>query len=205
MANDTQLEPDDAELVRRSRTDPAAFRTLYDRHAAAVHAFLLRRTGDPASAFELTSETFAGAWLGRERFRDLGIGAAPWLFGIARNVLAASVRARSIPREGRRRIGLDAVDTFAAPRDEWIAGLDEDLARALASLPDSQRRAVELRVLERTGYDEIGRELRVSPGAARVRVHRGLAALRALLRPGSSTAGPVARPPHPITPSGDHR
>jgi RNA polymerase sigma factor (sigma-70 family) len=205
MANGDRPDPDDADLVRRSRTDPAAFRTLYDRHAAAVHAFLLRRTGDPASAFELTSETFARAWLGRERFRDLGIGAAPWLFGIARNVLAGSVRARSIPREGRRRLGLDAVETLAAPRDEWIVGLDEDLAGALASLPDSQRRAVELRVLERTGYDEIGRELRVSPGAARVRVHRGLAGLRALLRPGQSSAAPVPLPPDPITPHGDHR
>src|SRR4051794_6071238 len=205
MANGDRREAADAELDRRTRPDPAAFRARIQRLPPAVHAFLLRRTGDPGSAFELTSETFARAWLGRERFRDLGMGAAPWLFGIARNVLAGSVRARSIPRDGRRRIGLDAVDTLAAPRDEWIAGLDEDLAEALASLPDSQRRAVELRVLERTGYDEIGRELRVSPGAARVRVHRGLAALRALLRPGSSAAAPVALPPHPITPHGDHR
>ena len=34
----------DAELLHRARSDPAAFRTLYDRYAAAVHGYHLRRT-----------------------------------------------------------------------------------------------------------------------------------------------------------------
>ena len=114
---------------------------------------------------------------------DQGGGAAPWLFGIARNVLAGAVRERAIPRDGRRRVGLEAAESLAAPRETWLAGLDEDLAAALDTLPDTQRRAVELRVLDGSAYDEIGRELDISPGAARVRVHRGLAALRRLLRP----------------------
>lgn len=173
----------DAELLRRARRDPAAFRVLYDRHVVRVHGFLLRRTGDSTAAFELTAETFSRAWLARDRFSDQGGGAAPWLFGIARNVLAGAVRERAIPRDGRRRVGLEAAESVAAPRETWLEGLDEDLAAALDTLPHTQRRAVELRVLDGAGYDEIGRELDTSPGAARVRVHRGLTALRRLVRP----------------------
>jgi RNA polymerase sigma factor (sigma-70 family) len=206
MTDDGRTDPrTDAELLRQSRRDPAAFRVVYDRHVVRLHAFLLRRTGDSTAAFELTAETFARAWLARDRFRDLGEGAAPWLFGIARNVLAGSVRARAIPRDGRRRVGLEAAETLAAPREAWLACLDEDLAAALATLPETQRRAVELRVMDGTGYDEIGRELDISPGAARVRVHRGLAALRRLVRPDPPAVAPatVVRP-DPIR-SGDTR
>ena len=185
---------DDAGLLRVARRDPAAFRVLYDRHVVRVHAFLLRRTGDSTAAFELTAETFSRAWLGRDRFTDQGGGAAPWLFGIARNVLASAVRERAIPRDGRRRVGLEAAGSVAAPRETWLEGLDDDLAAALGMLPDTQRRAVELRVMDGTAYDEIGRELEISPGAARVRVHRGLTALRRLLRPGPPVPAPVPSP-----------
>jgi RNA polymerase sigma-70 factor (ECF subfamily) len=173
---------DDAGLLRLAHRDPAAFRVLYDRHVVRVHQFMLRRTGDAAAAFELTAETFARAWVSRDRFNDQGGGALPWLFGIARNVLAAAVRDRAIPRNGRQRVGLDAAHDVAEPRQAWLAGIDDDLAAALADLPEALRRAVELRVLERASFGEVGEELGSARGAARVRVHRGLAALRMALR-----------------------
>ena len=58
---------DDAALLRLARTDAAAFRIVYDRHAVRLHEFMLRRTGDAAAAFELTAETFSQAWLSRGR------------------------------------------------------------------------------------------------------------------------------------------
>src|SRR3954470_1960844 len=76
----------DAELLRASRDDPAAFRELYDRYAEQMHAFHVRRTRDTEAALDLTAETFAQAWLHRRRFRDRAGGlAGPWLYGIARN------------------------------------------------------------------------------------------------------------------------
>jgi DNA-directed RNA polymerase specialized sigma24 family protein len=62
---------------------------------------------------------------------------------------------------------------------------DAELAKvdvALAALPDEQSAAVRARVLEDRGYDEIAAAVRVSEPAARQRVSRGLAALRARLR-----------------------
>jgi RNA polymerase sigma-70 factor, ECF subfamily len=190
MTHDQGLdELTDAELLRRSRRSSAAFRVIYDRHAARLNGFLSRRTGDPAAAFELTAETFAAAWLSRDRFVDRGEGAAPWLFGIARNVLASSIRDASIRDDSRRRVGLGAADDVGAPGDEWLVGFDEDLAAALADLPDQQRAVIEMRVLDGRPYAEVAEGLAITPGAARVRAHRGLASLRAAL---GSTRGAVA-------------
>src|SRR3954471_14920228 len=96
----------DAALLREARSDPAAFRELYERHARPVHGFHLRRTHDEHAALDLTAETFAQAWLGRARFRDeAGGSAGPWLFGIARNLLAQSVRRRAIELAACDRLG----------------------------------------------------------------------------------------------------
>ena len=82
----------DASLLAAARHDPDAFREFYERYAEAVHGYFVRRTGSRATALDLTAETFAQAWLVRARFRDEAKGsAAPWVYGIARNVLLLSL------------------------------------------------------------------------------------------------------------------
>ncbi len=208
MNDDGRLEAlDDAALLRRARHDATAFRALYDRHAPRLHGFLWRRTRDGDAALELTAETFARAWLSREQFVDRGEGAAPWLFGIARHALADSVRQRSMDRRASRQIGLDVAGEVPAPREDWLVGFDEDLAAAIADLPEAQRRAVEMRLLDGDSYDDLARDLRISPGAARVRVHRGIARLRGVLgarpEPGAATTRGVAAPVRVTTTEGD--
>jgi hypothetical protein len=94
--------PSDAELLQRSRRDPSAFSELYTRHVGDVHAWLSRRLAWAAS--DLTAETFARALLSIDRFRDDHNDAAlPWLLGIARNVLADTVRRDQIETRARER------------------------------------------------------------------------------------------------------
>src|ERR1044072_5141314 len=93
------MTPSDAALL--AAADPDAFRELYARHADRVFGYFVRRSGDRDAAFDLTAETFAQAWIMRRRFRDEAAGsAAPWLFGIARNVLLMSVRRGRVERRG---------------------------------------------------------------------------------------------------------
>ena len=128
----------------------------------------------------MTAETFSQAWLSRERYTDHGEGtAAPRLFGIARHVLASSVRHRAIARvaQDRLAVGLAHLSTTAVD-ETWLEGLDDDLAAALAEQPDGQRRAIELRILADGAYDDVARELDITPQTARVRVHRGLSSIR---------------------------
>lgn len=169
----------DAALMRAARKDPAAFRELYERYAARIYAFNVARTADADAAFDLTAETFAQAWLVRRRFRDEANGsAAPWLFGIARHLVAQSVRSRRIESRACERLGirdrLDEVPATVEPTVAWLEGLDE----AFADLPAGQRAAVELRVIEGLGYDDVAAGLGTTPAAARVRVARGLGQLR---------------------------
>ena len=168
----------DAELLLAARTDASAFRELYERYAARIYGYHLRRAHDAHAAHDLTAETFAQAWLSRARFRDEAHGSAgPWLFGIARHVLLVSVRRRRLESSACERLGvLDGVDREPAPEpdDGWLEGLDE----ALDHLPEAQQQAIRLRVVEDLGYDEAAEQLATTPQAVRARVSRGLSTLR---------------------------
>jgi RNA polymerase sigma-70 factor (ECF subfamily) len=186
-------ERTDAALLADARADAAAFHELYLRHAARVHGWHLRQTRDADAAHDLTAETFAQAWLVRARFRDEAGGSAlPWLLGIARNVLLMSVRRRRLEQRACERLGLrdrlDAPPAAAEPDASWLDGLDD----LLSELPAAHRDAVRLRVLEEREYDDVAQLLGTSPQAARVRVHRGLRALRARL--GGAAAPDDPRP-----------
>src|SRR5437763_1054270 len=170
--------PTDADLLAAARTDASAFRAFYERYADRVFGYHLRRTREPQAAHDLTAETFAQAWFARGRFRDrLGGTAGPWLFAIARNVLVGSVRRQRLERSACERLGM-AVEAQAEPDETWLDGLDD----ALDDLPAGQGDAIRLRVVDELEYDDVARRLGTTPAAARVRVHRGLNALRHRLR-----------------------
>src|SRR3954452_14256687 len=165
----TTSRPSDAALLAAG--DPDAFQELYDRYAERVFGYFVRRTGDRDASFDLTAETFAQAWIMRRRFRDEAAGsAAPWLFGIARNVLLMSIRRGRLERRAVERLGgaerLDAPyePATAAPDERWAEEADE----LLDALPETQREAVRLRVVDQLEYDEVAVALGTSTAAARV-------------------------------------
>jgi RNA polymerase sigma-70 factor (ECF subfamily) len=173
----------DAELLAGSSSDASAFAELYQRHAAAIYRYHCRCCRDADAAHDLTAETFAQAWLARTRFRDEADGSgAPWLFGIARNVVLMSVRRRRIEQAGLERLGMLGDPAARSgiehqPDDSWLG----ELETALDELPATQREAVRLRFDADLAYDQMALALDTSPQAARVRVHRALSTLRARL------------------------
>lgn len=173
--------PTDAELALRARRDPDAFLRLYVRHAPGIHRWLRSRVRDDEAALDLTAETFARALAGIRRYRpDTGSFAA-WLQGIAQNLLLVYLRERRVETVARKRLGIP-LGPYAGEFEEVDRRLvaearRSELAAALEALPDKQREALELRVLEQLPYEEIGSRLGCSTGAARVRVTRALRAL----------------------------
>ncbi|MBC7461174.1 MAG: RNA polymerase sigma factor, partial [Thermoleophilia bacterium] len=171
--------PTDGELMRRARRDPQAFDAIYVRHARAIHGWLAAQVGDQV-AWELTAETFAQAWISRRRCRpDETGGVAPWLHGIARNLWRQWCRRQRLDAKALRRLGVE-LDLGSAAEDDdtldrlLVEQLGPDLEASLDRLPDDQRRAIELRVVDELPYDEIARRLDVTPDEVRMRVLRGL-------------------------------
>lgn len=171
----------DAELIRTAESDVGAFGELYRRHASTVHGWFRRRLAWAAS--DLTAEAFAQAWLSRRSFRDEADGSAlPWLLGIARNVARESARRNEVETRARRRLGLP---TDLASEDGY-ADVEERLSPrtaltdALETLPDHEREALELRIVDELPYTDVAARLGVRPAAARLRVSRALRRLSAL-------------------------
>jgi len=173
----------DAELLRAARQDPQAFHEFYDRYAVWMRAWLLRQTGSDSAALDLTAETFAQAWHAARRFKDMADGSgAPWLFGIARNLVRQYHKHNRIETAARARLGLPLAfaecEEYERVDERISAGaLGPALRLALRALPAEQRRAHELRVVEQLDYDEVAGRLGCSQNAARLRVSRGLRAL----------------------------
>lgn len=172
----------DAELLRRSGRDPEAFGAFYDRHAATVLAYFQRRTACAEDAADLAAEAFARAFYARRSCRNTGVPAIAWVLGIARHVLADSIRNERIEDRARKRLGLERVelDDEALRRIEELADLAPvrtQLDAALAELPPDSAEAVRLRVDAELPYAEVARRLGCTEGAARVRVARALTKL----------------------------
>ncbi len=143
------------------------FDSLYRQHAPAVYRFALSLSGSRAVAEDITSETFVRVWTARERV-DLTtvIG---YLLTIARRLHLQGVR------HERRRASLDEDPVDHHPGVEVVAGDRAALEHVLAdlqALPELDRAAVLLRANDDMPYEQIAAALGISPGAARVKVHR---------------------------------
>jgi RNA polymerase sigma-70 factor (ECF subfamily) len=103
----------------------------------------------------------------------------PWLRAVVRNAVLDHLRERS--RRGSRETLVPDVEA-TAPEQElpmFRDSLSPRLSQALAKLPPNQRQAVVLLQLEGLSVVEAAARAGVSPGALKVRAHRGYRALRA--------------------------
>ncbi len=173
----------DAQLLKAAKQDPEAFREFYDRYAVWISSWFMRHTGSEPASLDLTAETFAQAWHASRRFRDLADGnGAPWLFGIARNLLRQYHKHNRIESAARERLGLQPshaeCEDYERVDDRSEAGaLAPLLRRAVRALPADQRRALELRIVHQLSYEAVAGRLGCTQNAARLRVSRALRAV----------------------------
>jgi len=117
------------------------FEALYRAHARQVHGYCLRRTSSE-EAKDATSEVFVVAW---RRFDDVPRGdeALPWLYGVARNILAN--RARSFRRRDRLAAKAAAHHDPTVPGPEPQIVRHEEHAEVLAALSNLPAKDQEVR------------------------------------------------------------
>lgn len=149
--------------------------------------FLVSRTHDPETAVDLVGETFALVVRDRRQFRGRGDEAAiSWIYAIARNQLAGWYRRGAVERSAMVRLGIERpeLEPFEHDRLIELGGLAEErerVARRLLELPEDQRAAVQLRIVDERSYADVAHALGISQEAARARVSRGLRTLAAQL------------------------
>jgi RNA polymerase sigma-70 factor (ECF subfamily) len=175
----------DGDVVRRSLREPEAFGALFDRYFDDVRRYFARRVGIEVAS-DLAAEVFR---LGFERRRSFDPGRAPtcrpWLFGIARNVLA---KERS--RLGRRaalvgRLAAAGHDDGHAI-DDTVAALDArrrwaEVLVALDRLGDDARELLLLIAWDGLSYEEVAQVIEVPVGTVRSRVSRARSQLHRLV------------------------
>jgi RNA polymerase sigma factor (sigma-70 family) len=180
----------DSELIRASRSNPAAFEMLFERHAAALRGWLFAQTKNAEASHDLLAETFAQAWRGRRRFRgDDDRSGTAWLYGIARNLLHQHYKRGRVETAGRGRLGINTDIRDDGGIEELQARIDAHelspwVRQAFAELTPEQQRAIGYRVIDELSYEEVAAQLDCTPTTARSHVFRGLQSLRTAISKG---------------------
>jgi RNA polymerase sigma factor (sigma-70 family) len=185
----------DSDIIRGSRADPGRFGELFDRHARSIHRYARARTNE-STADDVVGETFLVAFEKRETFDQSWSDAAPWLFGIATNLIRRHHRT-----EAR---ALRALEKFADPAlatDDTVASaarLDataaiHELGRTLRRMPAIDRDTLLLYAWADLTYEQIAAAMNVPVGTVRSRLNRARRTLQgsdALIALNGGTNGP---------------
>jgi len=157
------------------QTNMLTFHEIYERHSKDVYRYAYWLSGSADDADDITSETFARAWVGREDIRTETVKA--YLFAIARNLYLKGLR------HSNRQMDLNPrhADPKPAPEQQVESKLELDRALALVqSLPEVDRAAFLLRIQHELPYDEIARILQLPLTTIKVKIHRARLKLAAL-------------------------
>lgn len=139
---------------------------LYEAHARVVLAYALRRLPNAADAEEAAAETFVVAWR-RLGDRPATGDALPWLYAIARRVVANHHRAAERRDRLRVRVRDQAVSEVAAgPQAESL------VMDVLLEMRSGDQELLRLVAWEGLSHAEIAVVLDISPNAVAIRLHR---------------------------------
>ena len=149
--------PDERLVIEAAQRDPARFAELYEDNFERVYAFVARRVYVRADAEDLTAEVFQQALAKLSGFE--------W---------------RGVPRAAREQgspIADDPPDPHSGANPEEIERTAQ-LFRLVKTLPDDQRRVIEMRFAEEKSIREIAKALKRTAGAVKQLQFRGIQKLR---------------------------
>ncbi len=168
----------DEECVRRCLDGhPEIFRLLVARYEKPLIKCLSGKLGDENDVHEAAQETMVRAYFALARLKKAG-SFFPWLLGIADRV------AREMQRARQRYSSLRDIQAIPCHREAAPSPTDpglEELRRAVANLPDSQRQVILMRFYSGQSCAEISRNLGISIGTVTSRLSRAYALLRQAL------------------------
>lgn len=170
----------DQDAIRAAKSDPRAFRPLYEKYYKPVFLFLLHRTGDRDTSADLCSQVFLKAITGLPRYELRGLPFSSWLYRIAIN------ECNSFFRKNKHARTIVLTDEHAETvyeemfRDHPAEALKEKLPAILQQLHPADLQLIELRFLEGRAFKEVGEILQISETHAKVKTYRVLDKMKKL-------------------------
>jgi RNA polymerase sigma-70 factor, ECF subfamily len=173
--------PDEIALMGRyCDGDADAFRQLYARLAPRLLGYLVRMVRDRAGAEDLVQQTFLKVHRARAAYVR-GADPVPWIFAIAHRTFLDDARSKKRAKVKVTEDGSPPDVAVEPPSDDGSKELTAATLEALQTLPPAQREAVVLTKLSGKSIVEAAEIVGTTPGAMKVRVHRGYETLRKLL------------------------
>ncbi|MGI4871592.1 MAG: RNA polymerase sigma factor [Janthinobacterium lividum] len=150
---------------------------LFERYHGPLFGFLARLgNGDREVAQDLTQNVFVRVLRYRASYQP-GQPFRAWVYQLARHVWADHYQ-RQRPTTDLAEVEKTAAHGRAAHAQRATNDQHQALHEALALLPAAQREILVLHRFQGFDYAEIGEQLGCTAGAARVKAHRALDALR---------------------------
>ena len=146
-------------------------------HLDSLYRVALRLTGNAAEADDLVQETMLKAYRAWHQF-ERGTNAKGWLLTILRHAFINEYRRRTRHPET---VDIDAIEPFSVfqeVQDDDPQGtffdriVDDEVLRAIDTLPEQFRETVVLSDVEGMSYEEIARVLEVPVGTVKSRLFR---------------------------------
>ena len=168
---------DDELMARVAGGSESALELLITRHRDRLVRMSARLTRDRGHAEDVVQETFvrlvdhAGGYEGRGQF-------VSWLYTIARRLSLNVIRAQ----QRRPEVALEAANDRPSHASPEKALELKEVRRALANLPERQRKALWLKAAEGRSYREIARMLDCTESDVANAVFRGRETLARTLR-----------------------
>ena len=164
------------------------FEALHAEYRAKVHSYLCRFV-EPAEAEDLTQEVFLKVHRNLATFRQES-RISTWIFQIATHAALDRLKRPSRRILDQRSLlieKLDASGLHATPGHGQVP-LREEMCRCIqdfvGELPGNYRAILFLSDLKELGIEEIAQILGITPGAAKIRLHRARQALKAHMERG---------------------
>lgn len=177
------MERDLDTLASRMKTsDEEAVRDFAVEVGPRLRGFFIHFGMSPAEAESLATTCITDAWLKLDRFESRGPGSfEAWIFSLAKHAWVNEMRRC----RGWRALALTDDIPDVGPEDLAAGpspGLEVKVAEAMTMLSETDCAIIRLRYFEGPySYEEIGRMLNLTAGTARVRHHRAIRQLEALL------------------------
>lgn len=170
---------DDMGLLTRIQSgDQEAMSALFDRYGTMVYSVALRVLKDAGEAEDVMQEIFVQVWKNPSAFVSGKGSLGGWLVVVARN--------RSIDIIRRRR-PTEQVELFALPSSTNLAREAErdsllgKIRGVMVSLPEEQRKPVELAFFEGLSHSEIAERTGDPLGTVKTRIRLALTTIRKAL------------------------